>query len=157
MIVGYPEGMSSTPPVVVTVEGQASGFAQTLQLGHHAFRADEVEAMGGTDTGPNPYELLLGALGACTSMTISMYARRKAWPLAAVRVRLSHTKVEASEVPGAETKEGKVDRITRDIELIGGLDDEQRQRLLDIANKCPVHKTLHSEIVVRSQLVNELP
>lgn len=141
---------------MVTVEGQALGYAQTLQLGHHTFRADEVQELGGTDTGPNPYELLLGALGACTSMTISMYARRKAWPLTAVRVRLTHTKVEASEVPEAETKEGKLDRITRDIELIGSLDDEQKQRLLDIANKCPVHKTLHSEIVVRSQLVSGL-
>lgn len=148
--------MSSTLAVVVTVEGQASGFAQTLQLGHHPFRADEAQALGGTDTGPNPYELLLGALGACTSMTVSMYARRKAWPLTAVRVRLTHTKVEASELPEAETKEGKIDRITRDIELIGSLDEEQKQRLLDIANKCPVHKTLHSEIVVRSQLATGL-
>lgn len=145
--------MSTPPEVVVLVEGQASGYAQTLTLGHHQARADETVEVGGTDTGPNPYELLLGALGACTSMTLGLYARKKGWPLTAVKVRLTHRKVEASQVQGAETQEGKLDQITRDIELVGPLDAEQRARLLDIANKCPVHKTLQSEIVVQSRLV----
>jgi putative redox protein len=136
----------------VVVYGGASGFAQEVTTGGHRLAADEPVPFGGTDTGPGPYVLLLAALGACTSMTVSLYARRKQWPLEAVRVRLRHAKIHASDCADCETKVGMLDRIERDLELIGPLDAPQRARLLDIANKCPVHRTLTSEIVVRTQL-----
>ena len=121
---------------VVTVHGAASSLRQSIRAGQHDLVADEPEGNGGADGGPSPYELLLSALGACTSMTVSMYARRKGIPLEAVTVRLGHCKV------AAEGGTGKVDRITREIELTGALDQSQREKLLEIANKCPVHRTL---------------
>jgi putative redox protein len=137
----------------VVVRGSAGGFAQEILAGRHRLHADEPVAVGGTDAGPGPYELLLAALGACTSMTIAMYARRKGWPLDDVTVRLRHAKIHAADCADCETREGKVDQIERRIELHGALDEEQRARLLDIANKCPVHRTLSSEIVIRSALL----
>lgn len=128
----------------VTVSGSARGFAQTIAAGRHRLTADESEAAGGTDTGLTPYELLIAALGACTSMTVSLYARRKGWPLEDVSVNLRHAKVGADGT--------LVDRIERDITLRGSLSDEQRARLLDIANKCPVHKTLTSKIDIETRL-----
>jgi putative redox protein len=135
------------------VTGSATGFANTIEIGPHHLLADEPVEAGGTDTGPKPHELLCAALGACTSMTVSMYARRKQWPLESVTVRLRHLKVPAADCAECETKEGTVDRIERDIELKGPLNEEQKTRLLEIANKCPVHKTLKSEINIRSRLV----
>lgn len=140
------------PPREVVVEGSAAGFAQQVTVGGHRLVSDEPTSSGGTDSGPNPYDLLLAALGSCTSMTVAMYARRKRWPLETVRVRLRHAKIHAADCADCETKEGKLDQIERDIELLGPLDAEQRARLLEIANKCPVHRTLHSEIVVRTRL-----
>ena len=137
----------------IVVHGAASGFAQQVQAGRHALYADEPVAAGGGDTGPNPYDLLLSALGACTSMTLGVYARRKRWPLESVTVRLRHSKIYAADCDECETREGKVDRIEREIDLSGPLDTEQRARLLDIANRCPVHRTLTSEINVRTKLV----
>jgi putative redox protein len=137
----------------VIVRGPSDGLAQAIEVRDHQLSADEPVSMGGTDTGPDPYELLIAALGACTSMTLSMYARRKHWPLESVTVRLRHSVIHAVDCENCETKEGKLDRIERDIELHGPLDDQQRDRLLVIANKCPVHKTLTSEIDIRSQLV----
>ena len=103
--------------------------------------------------GPGPYELLLAALGSCTSVTIAMYARRKHWPLETIRVRLRHSKVHATDCADCDTQVAKLDRIERDIELVGALDDEQRARLMEIADKCPVHRTLTSDIDIRTRLV----
>jgi putative redox protein len=136
----------------VTVDGATTGFAQNISAGGHRLRGDEPLAVGGTATGPSPYDLLLGALGSCTSMTVSMYARRKQWPLEHVTVRLRHSKIYAQDCAECETKEGKVDRIEREIQLQGRLDEEQRERLLAIANRCPVHVTLTSEISIRTTL-----
>lgn len=140
-------------PRDVVVRGSAQGFGQEIAVGGHQLLADEPVVLGGTDTGPSPYDLLIAALGACTSMTISLYARRKAWPLESVTVNLRHAKIHAADCADCEMKTGMLDRIERDIELHGALSEEQRARLLEIANKCPVHKTLQSEIVIRSRVV----
>ena len=137
----------------VIVRGDARGFAQTIVAGTHQFVADEPLKVGGTDTGPGPYDLLLAALGACTSMTVAMYARRKGWPLETVTVSLSHSREHAGDCRDCETKEGLLDRIDRKIQVIGSLTAEQKQRLLEIADKCPVHRTLTSEIDIRTQIV----
>jgi putative redox protein len=126
---------------------------QTVRSGRHALTADEPAEAGGNDAGPGPYEFLLMGLGACTSMTLRMYAELKKLPLQRVRVTLSHRKIHAQDCADCATREGKVDEITREIELVGDLTAEQRQRLLEIANKCPVHRTLTSEIKVRSSLI----
>ncbi len=139
-------------PRTVIVHGRAAGFAQTIAAGRHQLMGDEPADVGGTDTGPTPYDLLLAALGSCTSMTVAMYARRKRWPLEAVTVRLRHTKIHAADCEACETKEGRLDYIEREVDLTGVLSDDQRARLLDIANKCPVHRTLMSEIHVESRL-----
>jgi putative redox protein len=138
---------------IVTVQGSAAGFAQQISVGPHRLAADEPTSVGGTDFGPNPYDLLLAALGSCTSMTVAMYARRKRWPLEAVTVQLRHSRIHAADCEACETKEGFVDHIQRDVQLTGSLSEEQRARLLDIANKCPVHRTLASEIHVQTRLV----
>jgi putative redox protein len=132
----------------VVVRGASSGFAQEISIGHHRWNSDESVASGGTDTGPSPYDLLLAALGSCTSMTISLYARRKGWLLELVTVRLRHSRIYARDCADCETKEGMLDHIEREIDLAGDLSDEQRDRLLAIADKCPVHRTLTSEIVI---------
>jgi putative redox protein len=137
----------------VVVDGSAKSFVQQVMVGQHRFTADEPKEAGGTDAGPAPYDLLLVALGACTSMTVGLYARRKQLPLEAVRVRLRHTKIHAEDCANCETKEGKLDRIERDVELVGNLDEDQRARLLDIANKCPVHRSLKGEIEIATRLV----
>jgi uncharacterized OsmC-like protein len=127
-------------------------YLQNISIGLHQLQADEPFEVGGRDSGPNPYELLLAALGACTSMTITMYADRKRWPLEMVHVRLKHGKVHAEGYIGCETKACVVDRIEREISLVGKLTDEQRQRLLEIAKKCPVHRSLISEIRIETHL-----
>ncbi|HVO15492.1 MAG TPA: OsmC family protein [Alphaproteobacteria bacterium] len=137
-----------TEPESVLVESAGDGFRQRLSDGRHELTADEPLAAGGADAGPSPYELLLMSLGACTSMTLSMYAKRKGWPLEKVRVHLKHDRIHAEDCRDCETKEGLVDRIDRAIEMKGPLSDEQRGRLLEIADKCPVHKTLTSEIKI---------
>jgi uncharacterized OsmC-like protein len=137
----------------VIVHGDATGFAQQILAGAHALTADEPVEGGGTDIGPSPYDLLLAALGACTSMTVGMYARRKAWPLESVTVRLRHSRIYASDCANCETKEGMPDRIERDVQFIGALTSEQRDKLLEISNKCPVHRTLTSEIDIQTRLI----
>ena len=119
-------------------------FSQLLTAGHHSFISDEPPASGGDDLGPSPYELLLWALGSCTAMTLLIYARRKGWDLAEVSVHLTHDRVHAEDSADAEGATGKMEVIQRDISVRGQLSDEQRQRLLEIAGRCPVHKTLLS-------------
>ena len=136
----------------VTVES-ARGLKQSIHAGEHALTADEPAGAGGEGAGPDPYELLLSALGACTSMTLVLYARHKGWPLARVSVRLAHDKIHAEDCAECETKTGIVDRIEREITLEGDLSEDQRARLLQIANRCPVHRTLTSQIDIVSRLV----
>jgi putative redox protein len=130
----------------VLVEGPASGFAQQVSVGPHRLHSDEPVDAGGTDTGPSPYDLLLAALGSCTSMTIASFARRRQWPLEHVTVRMRHSRIYADDCADCEVKNVRIDRIEREIGLKGDLSDVQRNALLAIAEKCPVHRTLTSEI-----------
>lgn len=134
---------------VEVTESHAGQLGQRIAVGRHRITADEPEPTG-RDTGPSPYDLLLSALGACTSMTVRMYANRKGWPLDQVSVHLQHDKVHARDCADCETRDGKVDRIDRRITLTGDLDADQRARLMEIADKCPVHRTLHSEVKVQT-------
>jgi len=136
----------------VTVRGAADGFVQEIVAGRHQLRSDEPVSAGGTDTGATPYDLLLAALGSCTSMTVGMYARRKQWPLVRVTVRLSHARAHARDCAVCDTEEAMLTVIERDVELDGPLSDAQRERLLAIANRCPVHLTLTSRIDIRTTL-----
>jgi len=137
--------------VVVQETGEGK-FTQRIAAGGHRLRADEPESFGGDDSGPGPYDLVLAGLGACTSMTLRLYAERKGWPMSRVTVTLSHEKIHAEDCADCETKVGKLDRIRRVIELAGPLDEAQRRRLLEIADKCPVHRTLESEVRVETRL-----
>lgn len=132
------------------------GYQTEIVANGHSLIADEPIAVGGSDTGPTPYGLLAASLGACTGMTLRMYADRKQWPLDAVVVRLKHEKIHAKDCENCESKpEGKMDRIEREIELDGPLSGEQRRRLLEIADKCPVHRTLSSKVSIESRLKEE--
>ncbi len=142
---------------VRVVEAGEGRFAQLIQAGRHRLRADEPAAAGGDDSGPGPYDLLLAGLGACTSMTVRMYADQKKWPLARVTVDLKHDKVHAADCADCETTEGRIDKIERVLTLEGDLDDAQRARLLEIANKCPVHRTLHGEVWIPTSLTSTPP
>lgn len=137
--------------VIVTDSG-AGPLGQALLDGRHALAADEPTTAGGKDGGPNPYELLLMSLGACTSMTLRLYADRKQWPLERVIVRLHHSKAHAEDCAACESRAAMIDRIERTIELVGALDETQRARLLQIAEMCPVHRTLTSKIDIRTTL-----
>jgi uncharacterized OsmC-like protein/alpha/beta superfamily hydrolase len=137
---------SEGPRNVVVRETRASKFQQTVTSGPHQMLADEPVAAGGADTGPGPYDLLLSALGACTSMTMRMYADRKSLPLERITVTLKHNKIHAEDCAECETREGLIDQIDRVISIEGALDTDQRKRLMEIADKCPVHRTLTSEV-----------
>jgi len=143
---------SNVPPRVI-VRGGAAGFVQEIQIGQHRLKGDEPVDFGGTDTGPSPYDFLVAALGTCTSMTISLYARRKGWPLETVTVSLHHSKIHAADCAECETREGKIDRIEREIQLTGALTAEQRAKLIEMASLCPVHRTLTSEINIVTRAV----
>lgn len=145
---------TTTPEGRVTTR-TGDAYRTDIQAGRHSLVGDEPRDVGGDDAGPTPYDFLLSALGSCTGMTLRMYADRKDWPLEETVVRLSHDKIHAKDCEDCETEEGRVDRIEREIEVRGALSDEQRDRLLEIANKCPVHRTLHGEIKVRSSLREE--
>ena len=148
---------TSAPPAAppdewVSVQtGQTPYRTDIVASGHHLV-ADEPASVGGGDLGPNPYDYLVAALGTCTSITLRMYADRQGWPLEAIHIRLKHEKIHARDCEACETESGKIDWIEREIELQGPLTSEQRTRLRDIADKCPVHRTLHSEIVVNTEL-----
>ncbi len=137
---------------LVVVEETGEGrFTQLVRAGRHVLTADEPRAVGGNDRGPGPYDYLLAGLGACTSMTVRMYAERKGWSLGRVAVHLRHDRIYAEDCADCETKEGKLDEITREIEIRGQLDDQQRQKLVEIADKCPVHRTLTTETKIRTR------
>ncbi|MGD2186763.1 MAG: bifunctional alpha/beta hydrolase/OsmC family protein [Desulfobacterales bacterium] len=138
---------------VITRIGKSGFVTDIMAAGHHLV-ADEPVSMGGTDLGPAPYDYLMAGLGACTAITLRMYSNRKKWPLDGVTVKLNHQKIDAADCETCETKTGKLDQIERQIELAGPLDDQQKQRLMQIADRCPVHRTLHSEVVVKSKLMS---
>jgi putative redox protein len=131
----------------------SDGFLkQRITAGNHTLIADEPREAGGSDAGPDPYSFLLAALGACTSMTLQLYARHKGIPLEKVQVSLRNARIHARDCEICDSKEGKIERIERYISLTGPLTDEQKQRLMEIAQRCPVHKTLTSEIVIQDFL-----
>ena len=136
---------------IVARTGQA-GFLTDILVNDHSMVADEPLAVGGTNLGPTPYDFLVAGLGACTSMTLRMYADRKGWPLDSVTVRLKHQKIHSDDCETCDDSTGMLDLIDRDIELAGPLDNDQKKRLKEIANKCPVHRTLQSEIVINTTL-----
>jgi putative redox protein len=142
-----------TEPGHVIVHGTAAGFAQNIEAGSHRLDADEPVSFGGTESGPSPYDLLLAALGSCTSMTVGFYARKRRWPLENITVSLRHSRIHAADCEECETKEGKIDRIELDIQMTGPLTDEQRAKLIEIAGKCPVHQTLTSEINIKTRAI----
>jgi uncharacterized OsmC-like protein len=144
------EAQNNPAGTVIVRETRRGLFQQEIIAGRHRLTADEPVNVGGLDSGPGPYELLLAALGACTSMTLRLYADRKKLPLARTEVRLRHSRIYATDCAECETKEGMLDRIERIITLEGDLDADARKRLLEIADMCPVHRTLKSEIDIRT-------
>jgi uncharacterized OsmC-like protein len=130
------------------------GLTQTIEIRQHRLTADEPSSAGGQDAGPDPYELLLSALGACTSITVRLYAQRKGWPLDGMQVALHHERIYAADCAECETRDGFLDRITKRLTLFGPLDQEQRQRLAQIAERCPVNRTLQREVVIEQHLTD---
>ena len=144
--------MTAHDGTVVVTEDGSGGYTQHIVAGRHSFLADEPLPIG-RDNGPTPYDLVLAGLGACTSMTVRMYADRKGWPLERVRVTLRHSRIHAKDCASCESTNSFIDHIDKDIELSGSLDDTQRQRLLQIARQCPVHRTLMSEVDTTTSLL----
>ena len=141
------------PADTVIVSSTGNGkFQQSIRVGHHHLLADEPESYGGNDTGPTPYDFLKIALGSCKSMTLAMYAERKKLPLEGVDVHIRHDKIHAADCAPCEIKEGQLDQFTCEIVIKGDkLTDENRKRLIEIADKCPVHKTLSSEVIIKTK------
>lgn len=146
-----PDFMADAPESVTVVRIE-DGFRTDVISNGFPLVADEPRSVGGTNTGPTPYDYLLTALGTCTAMTLRMYSDKKGWPLDSVTVRLSHSKVHAKDCDECESPRGLVDHVERTLQIEGQLDDAQRQRLVEIADRCPVHKTLHGEVVVHTTL-----
>jgi uncharacterized OsmC-like protein len=146
-----PDRADRVNPADVVVRGDAASFKQEIVAGKHHLRADEPVSAGGSDAAPDPYDYLLIALGVCTSMTVGLYARRKQWPLENIIVALRHSRIHAKDCEECKTKEGLLDRIDVEVELTGSLTAEQHAKLMEIAAKCPVHRTLTSEINIRLQ------
>ncbi len=138
--------------VVVVRPTKAGLFQQLITAGGHELVVDEPAGVGGRDAGPTPYDLILGALGACTSMTLRLYAERKGLPLDDVEVTLSHRRIHAKDCADCETAKAMLDEITVRIAVKGPLNEEQRSRLLEIAEMCPVHRTLSGDIKIRTSL-----
>jgi putative redox protein len=147
------DGLKAADGEVLVADAGEGVFPQTILMGPHRTRADEPASVGGTDTGGTPYDFLAAALGACTNMTLKMYASRKGWDLQDLRCVVTHHKIHAGDCADCETKEGKVDRFDRRISIGGDLTADQRQKLLEIADKCPVHRTLHAEIEIVTDLM----
>ncbi len=145
--------MNNSPQETVVTETRDGQFTQKIIIGNHVLTADEPIINGGQDTGPSPYDFLLAALGTCTSMTLRMYAKLKQFPLEKITVRLKHDKIHVDDCIGCENSNSKIDHIERLIELEGALTQEQRTHLLEIANKCPVHRTLTSKIIILTKLI----
>ncbi|MEJ2721405.1 MAG: bifunctional alpha/beta hydrolase/OsmC family protein [bacterium] len=143
-----PRASESEDRSEVVVRTAREKYRSSIAAGRHSLTADEPDAEGGRDAGPTPYQYLLSALGACTSITLKMYADNEKWPLDEIVVRLAHGRVHAADCRECDTGEGRVDRITREIELTGGLDEDRRTRLLEVADRCPVYRALHSEVIV---------
>lgn len=147
------EDKSSEKGHVIVKSRSKDKFAQDISLGSHNLTADEPESVGGEDKGPDPYDLLMASLGACTSMTLQMYSKRKEWPLEGVEVHLSHEKIHADDCEECEGKKSKLDKFERKLVIKGeDLSEEQKEKLIEIADKCPVHKTLTSETVIQTTM-----
>jgi putative redox protein len=146
--------LDEQPGTVIVTDAGTGKYTQQVSAGRHMSLADEPVAVGGDDAGPSPYDLLLSALGTCTAITLRIYADRKGIPLKRATVWLRHDRVHAQDCADCETDKGLLSQITRDIHLEGELDDEQRLQLMGIADRCPVHRTLTSEIVVRTHEVD---
>jgi putative redox protein len=145
----------ATNPSLVSVETASGKFQQTVRVGKHVFLADEPESLGGTDSGPSPYDLLLAALGSCTSMTMKMYADRKGIPLEGAYIVLEHSREHVEDCRSCNNEDNRIDVIDRSITLKGDLTEEQRQKLLGIAQKCPVHRTLENRIDIHTTEVRD--
>ena len=148
-----PDFVADAPESVTTVRTE-KGFRSEVISNGFPLVVDEPTSVGGTNAGPTPYDYLLTALGSCTSMTLRMYADKKEWPLESVTVRLTHRKIHAGDCELCETERGLIDEITREIELVGDLSEDQRQRLMGIADRCPVHKTMHGEVAIHTKLAD---
>lgn len=146
------EALSLQPEADKVVVRTAEGYYTEIMANGHPLLADEPVSVGGTNLGPSPYELLSAALGACTTLTLRMYADRKQWPAEAITVRVRHGKIHAKDCGECETSSGKIDQFRKEIEITGPLDDTQRNRMLEIADRCPVHRTLHNEVKIESRL-----
>jgi len=156
---GGPIPVAGNPPpdAPVTVRTGPGGFRTEIEADGHCLVADEPVGIGGTGAGPTPYEYLLAGLGACTGMTLRMYADRKGWPLEDVVVRLRHGRTHEVDCENCTSPESRVERVEREIELVGPLDDAQRARLMQIADQCPVHRTLAKGFRVESRLREAAP
>ena len=143
------KALSMSEKTNVTITSQPAGYQHQITAGSHQWTADEPETYGGTDAGPSPYELLLGALGACIGMTLRMYAAKKKWKLTDVHIELEHYKIHAKDCEDCEQESGYVDVIEKSISFSGDLDADQRNRLLEIASRCPVHRTLENAVKFR--------
>jgi putative redox protein len=138
--------MAEEANTVVAAENGRGKFGNDIQVGRHHLLADEPAEVGGQDAGPTPYQLLSAALGACTNMTLRSYAAQKNWPLERVTTRVRHDRIYAKDCAECETKDGRIDQLSREITLTGPLDDAQRARLMEMATRCPVHRTLEGEV-----------
>ena len=137
----------------VTVSSEPTPYTISITTGVHGWTSDEPKDLGGQDEGPTPYELLLSSIGACTAITVQMYANRKKWPLEGITVELDHKRIKAEDCPECKTEKGQVSEINLQVSLSGDLTDKQKKRILEIAGKCPVKKTVQGEVIFRSSLL----
>ena len=141
----------------VHVETRRDRYVERISIGPHVLEVDEPSDAGGADVGPSPYELLLAALGSCASITVRMYAERRQWPLEGVHIVLTHAKAHAADCAACESDTSMIDRIEMEITLLGALSPDQHARLMQIASKCPLHRTLTSGIEIHSRQASATP